>query len=131
MSGLLEMLTKADKWLIGILLVFSLGAIAGGWFLHPDTGNASAEISVNGKVVQQVPLRAGYSQEIRIGGERQYDIIEAIDGRIRVKESDCPNQDCVQMGWVSRAPQQIVCLPYRIVIKIVADSTQDVDAIVR
>jgi hypothetical protein len=125
------LLTKVDKWLIAILLSGSLGAIAGGWYLHADGGDAIAEISVDGKVLQRVPLRAGYRQELRIGGDRQYDIIEVADGKVRVKEADCPEQDCVKMGWISRAPQQIVCLPYRIVIRIVANGMQDVDAIVR
>lgn len=131
MPELSALLTRADKWLIAILLISSLASIAGGWYLHSNDGDNVAEISVNGKVIQQLPLRAGYKQEIRIGGERQYDIIEVADGKIRVKEADCPEQDCVKMGWISRAPQQIVCLPYRIVIRIVADDMQDMDAIVR
>lgn len=124
-------LTKVDKWLIAVLLTVSLGGIAGGWYLHSEDGNATAEISVDGKVIRQIPLRSGYRQELRIGSERYYDIIEVIDDKIRVKEADCPEQDCVKMGWISRAPQQIVCLPYRIVIRIVADGSQEVDAIAR
>ena len=36
------------------------------------------------------------------------------NGAVRVSESDCPNQDCVHSGAISRAGQSIVCLPARV-----------------
>lgn len=41
------------------------------------------------------------------------------DGSLAVAESDCPGQDCVHSGAISRAGQSIVCLPARIVIELV------------
>ena len=35
-----------------------------------------------------------------------------------VSESDCPNQDCVRSGVISKSGQSIVCLPARIVIEL-------------
>ena len=37
----------------------------------------------------------------------------------RRRDSDCPGQDCVHSGAVSRAGQSIVCLPARIVVELV------------
>lgn len=37
---------------------------------------------------------------------------------VRVSESNCPTQDCVHTGEISRAGQSIVCLPARIVIQL-------------
>jgi hypothetical protein len=37
---------------------------------------------------------------------------------IRVVESDCPTQDCVHTGEISRSGQSIVCLPARIIIQL-------------
>ena len=37
---------------------------------------------------------------------------------IRVSRSDCPTQDCVRTGPVTRSGQSIVCLPARIVIRL-------------
>lgn len=48
-------------------------------------------------------------------------VIEVQGGKVRVSEADCPNQDCVEQGWVSKAGQQIVCLPHKLVVTI-ADS---------
>ena len=48
---------------------------------------------------------------------------------VRVLESDCPTQDCVHTGQISRAGQSIVCLPARIVITLVGTNA-DYDVIV-
>ena len=40
------------------------------------------------------------------------------NGTVRVSEADCPNQDCVNQGAISKAGQQIVCLPHKLTIDI-------------
>ena len=41
---------------------------------------------------------------------------------IYVVSADCPTQDCVRSGSISRAGESIVCLPGRVVITIEGDS---------
>ncbi|SDF42570.1 hypothetical protein SAMN05660235_01544 [Sporolituus thermophilus DSM 23256] len=124
------MLTRADKWLIGILLVVSLAGIGYSTIAYSASSSDVAEIWVNGALYQTVVLRAGYRQEFRVNVAGGYDIIEVEGRRIRVREADCPTQECVLTGWIEKAPQQIVCLPYRIVIKVVSSAPLDMDAIV-
>ncbi len=45
-------------------------------------------------------------------------VVEVQSGKVRVSEADCPNQDCVDQGWISNAGQQIVCLPHKFVVNI-------------
>lgn len=45
-------------------------------------------------------------------------VIEVQAGKVRVSEADCPNQDCVEQGWISKAGQQIVCLPHKLMVNI-------------
>ena len=45
--------------------------------------------------------------------------VAAAGGAVSVTQSDCPGQDCVHSGAVSRAGQSIVCLPARIVVELV------------
>ena len=47
---------------------------------------------------------------------------------VRVSDSDCPGQDCVHTGPISRAGQSIVCLPAQVVISLVG-AASDVDAV--
>ncbi len=45
-------------------------------------------------------------------------MIEVHAGKVRVIEADCPNQDCVEQGWVSEVGQQIICLPHKLVVTV-------------
>ena len=59
-------------------------------------------------------------------------VIEVKDGRVRAKEADCPNQDCVHQGWISKPGQQIVCLPHKLTVDIVDEDAQaDYDVVGR
>ena len=50
---------------------------------------------------------------------RGYTLTVAVEnGAVRVSESDCPNQDCVHSGAISRAGQSIVCLPARVAVTL-------------
>ena len=44
--------------------------------------------------------------------------VTAEGGGLRVAEADCPTQDCVHTGTITRSGQSIVCLPARIVIQL-------------
>lgn len=48
-------------------------------------------------------------------------LAEAFSGEmgLQVSESDCPTQDCVHTGIITRGGQSIVCLPARIIIQLV------------
>lgn len=50
---------------------------------------------------------------------------------LRVARSDCPTQDCVHTGTITRSGQSIVCLPARIIIRLEGGSPEDggVDAV--
>ena len=55
--------------------------------------------------------------------------VEVRDGRIAIVDSDCPGEDCVHSGWISRPGRSIVCLPNRLEIRVTG--TSDVDFVVR
>ena len=66
---------------------------------------------------------------LRVTSSAGTNVIEVQAGKVRVSEADCPNQDCVEQGWISKAGQQIVCLPHKLVVNITdedAGSTYDV-----
>lgn len=124
-------LTVADKWLIAIIILFSITGISLSVILFPVQGDTIAEIRVDSQLFKAITLRKGYSEEFRIGGKTEYAVIEVHDGRIRIRQDDSPRQIGVQTGWISKPPQQVVNLPYRIVINLVSNQTLDVDDIAR
>ena len=126
-------LTKADKWLIGALLAAALGGIGLNLAALSAVGAQKALVYRDGVLVGTMKMRPGYREELRLGGGERFNLIVAENGRVRVAAADCPDQICVRTGWVSMAPQQVVCLPHRVLIKVVAErpAGADVDDITR
>ena len=106
----------------------------------------TAVVSVDGREVDRFPLEElleaprtydanGYTLEVVCGlrGELSTLDHQASGGEmgVCVARSDCPTQDCVHTGTITRSGQSIVCLPARVIIRLEggAPGTGDVDAI--
>ncbi len=127
----MRFLTKGDKILISILFLFSICTILYSFSLYPNQTEKSAEVRVNGSLVKTMRLREGYREEYRIGGQSEYAIIEVDSGKVRIRQDDSPRQIGVHTGWIRTPPQQIINLPYRIVVTVVSSESQDIDDIIR
>ena len=111
-----------------VLAVLALaGLLAARPFLAAKTaGELTVSISVDGETVERCALSA---YEGGIYESRGYTLtVEAADGAVYVVSSDCPNQDCVHSGAISRAGQSIVCLPARVAVTL-DGSASDYDLI--
>ena len=124
-------LTKADKWLIVLLLSAALAGIAAQQLLAVHQRPATIEIKAHGKLLHSIAPRTGDHQTIHLGEEGRHNVVEIRDGRVRMLEANCPDQLCVRSGWVSQPPRQIVCLPHAILVDVVSQGESDVDHIVR
>ncbi len=67
-------------------------------------------------------------REINVKGLLGNYVVEIKNGRVRAKESNCPEQICVKRGWIHLSGDSIICLPNRIIIKI-DNQEQSIDAI--
>ena len=97
---------KQKKWLF---------LICGGLFLAGVIGSI---------LVLRQPRTSLSSEEdriIEVEYEGQVNRIEIRDHRIHVLEADCPDQVCVDMGWLDSAAP-IVCLPHHLVIQFTEGS---------
>ena len=94
-----------------------------------NNGDLTAVISVGNKVVDSLPLSD--TESTHTYSNNGYTLLVTVhDGGICVQESDCPSQDCVHTGTITRAGQSIVCLPAQIVIHLEGASTDAPDVIV-
>lgn len=101
------------------------------FLLRPETSHAvTAVITLNGSTIAEYRLDQ-VSQPIRLDVENgPYPMtICAEPGRICIEHSDCPSQDCVRTGWISRPGQQIICLPNRLVISLSGTEPEPFDAV--
>ncbi len=54
--------------------------------------------------------------------------IEIAGGRVRVLDSNCPDQVCVHSGWLSKNGQTAACVPAGVSVRVVGGS-QEVDGV--
>lgn len=92
-------------------------------------GAPRAVVLIDGARRLAIPLDREQSLP-QVFGERHL-TLETQPGRIRVSIADCPHQDCVRQGWISRPSQTLVCLPAHVVIRIEGDEPAgpDIDAV--
>lgn len=113
-----------------VLSVLLLAALIGlrPIFAEERGGELTVVVSIDGEEVERMALDR-FSAEAHRYTSRGYTLcVEASDGKVTVTQSDCPNQDCVHSGAISRAGQSIVCLPARIAVTL-SGAASDYDVI--
>lgn len=117
-------LKTGDKILIATVTV--LAAVILIWNIQgasPDP-DVTAVITQDGRVIKQLDLLNLDEPEYLYLTGTVSQVIVAERGRIRFLESDCPNRTCVNSGWLTRAGDRAVCVPSRVVIKIVGKNPE-------
>lgn len=79
-------------------------------------------VSVDGKDVYKL-LLANKSQ-VKIIGPLGEAIVKIQDNGVRVKDSPCPLKICMHQGVINKPGQTIVCVPNRIMIRIMGEKKE-------
>ena len=89
--------------------------------------SSKATISVQNEVVEVVDLSKNEDQDFYIQGLKGEVHVHTHDGAIAIVESNCPHQDCVNMGYVKDSNHPIICAYNGVYIVIEGDSNVDVE----
>lgn len=79
----------------------------------------TVRITVDGKTFKEMPIDSDCIE--RVETEHGANVIEVKDGKVRVTEADCPDRYCVNHVAIETSDETIVCLPHRMVVRIVGD----------
>ncbi|AHV97525.1 NusG domain II-containing protein [Paenibacillus sabinae] len=121
--------------LLGLLIA---GAIYGFKWLQMDhspyqPGELMARITVNGKLYKNVPL-TDKEQIIDIKTSFGHNTLKVFDYGIQMIYSDAPKRIALDMGFISKPYQQIICIPTRVYVEVFnphqQPSKDDLDAVV-
>lgn len=122
---------KRDWIFLGIVLVAAVAGLL--WFfLGYSTPGTMVEISIDGETAGTYPLA-----EARVislpPGQGETNRLVIAEGKASMEWADCPDQICVEHRAISHGGEEIVCLPNRIVVRILeADKKgQQLDAVTR
>ena len=106
-------------------------AVAALLFYGPKTGSGrlTAVITQHGQTVRRIDLPVPDKElTVPLDDGTYHLTVRICGGSVSVSESDCPGQDCVRTGSISRAGQSIVCLPAQVVISL-ESAASEVDVV--
>lgn len=83
-------------------------------------GGSQAVVEIAGAEVARYSLNEDGRYELSDG--KNVLVIES--GRAYMESADCPDKVCVRTGKISKAGEQIVCLPNRTLVRIVGDGDE-------
>lgn len=107
---------RNEKLIIGLLLVISIAL----FIINKINAKNTLMVSVK-DANENVLLRFNINEDnyYELEGKIGHFHIEVKDGKCRAIDVDCPNQICVNTGWISvDNPVPIICLPNNIVVMI-------------
>ena len=111
------MRTKVIVFLLAAAVAVSAGALLlrGG-----QAENPVARITRDGVLLEEIDLgRVAKPYSLALEDESGGNTVLVEPGRIRVTEASCPDQVCVNQGWIDSGAVPIICLPNKLMIEIV------------
>ena len=109
---------KKDLLLIAVVLVIAAGGFLVNYMIHRQPA-AIVEVTVDSELTATFDLSKDTDTVIKgYNGGTNHLIIE--NGVVWISEASCPDKVCVHQGRISMNGEIIVCLPNRMIAKIVA-----------
>ncbi|MEK4064082.1 MULTISPECIES: NusG domain II-containing protein [Paenibacillus] len=130
---------KRGDFVIIVLVLLVAGSIYGVKWMnnrneHYAQGDLKAVITVNGKEYKTVSLTKE-EQIIEMKTKFGHNIFKVYDYGIQMTYSDAPLPIALEMGFISRPRQQIICIPARLMVEVVnpdrsIDDDDELDAVI-
>lgn len=115
-----------DALVVLAVVLLAVGCALSVWRQGGGSERLTAVVSVDGAEVERLPLDGAAGERVYTGNGYTLTVRFGPEG-VQVEAADCPTQDCVHTGIISRGGQSIVCLPGRIIIRL-EGGTADPDA---
>lgn len=123
---LLKALKKGDFVIFAVILIIAIICLIP--FINTQADQLICEISQDNKIIHKIILNKGYKDKITVETENGKSIIYIENNSVWFEYSNCPDQVCVHTGKLTHAGQIAVCLPNKVIIKLIGQQNQ-IDAI--
>ena len=122
----MKFFSKNDFGIISVVLTVAAVCFLA---LHLWAGKGRAvSVTVDGRLLGTYSLEEALTLSIDgVGGTNRFGIE---DGEASISAADCPDGLCVKKGKVNRRGESIICLPHRVVVKVLGGENE-YDAIAR
>lgn len=106
--------------------IFALGIVGSILVLNAPEKD-TVVIKRDNKILYTIDLKTAEDKVFDIKYKDSKNTVEIKDGKIRVKDAECPDKVCVKTGWLSSSAVPIVCLPNHLVIEF--EEKGEIDAL--
>ena len=110
------------KYIADLILVISLvilTLVTSIFIYKKQTSNKIyVEVSINGEITNKYSIDENIEIMLKTGN-----VLVIKDGNVCISNADCPDGLCVKQGTISKANESIICLPNKLVVRIVEDNT--------
>lgn len=109
-----------DALVVLAVVLLAAGCALAAWGQGGEAEGLTAVVSVDGTETERVPLDGSAAERVYSGNGYTLTVQFCPGGTrgVRVAAADCPTQDCVHTGTITRGGQSVVCLPARIIIRL-------------
>lgn len=117
---------KNKTWIIFFCCMLAV-LTAAALLLQKAPAGQIANIYQDGVCIRSIDLSqvdAPYSFLVTDGNGHE-NLVEVKHGNIRVASANCPDQVCVNRGWMGTGVEPIVCLPAKLVIRLEKTENSD------
>ena len=116
---------KTRTWILIFAAVLLTCAAAVLLLRGAHTGTV-AEIVQDGQVLRRIDL-AQVTEEYSFPITSEYgtNVVTVQPGKICVSDADCPDRVCVSFGWLSKGSVPILCMPHKLMIRMVQSGGAD------
>ncbi len=126
-----------------VLCVAALAVALAAFQWHGSSQGLTAVVSIDGAEADRFALQdllksprtytaSGYTLEVAAALRGDASPLDHVKSNgelgLQVAHSDCPTQDCVRTGAITRSGQSIVCLPARFILRL-EGGTPDPDSV--
>ena len=116
---------KRDLLIAAMLLAFALAVMALN-FLSAGEPGKSFTVTLDGREVLRATLSRDGEYPIR-QPDGAVNVITVENGQVYVREANCRDGLCMRQGRTKTAAKTLVCLPHKLVVKVIKDETGEPD----
>ncbi|KAF0091155.1 MAG: hypothetical protein FD141_944 [Fusobacteria bacterium] len=122
---------RVNKKELLIVVILTMIALISFFLFRISGQGAMVEIKIAQKLIGTYDL--SIDQEVPILDDKGNLLMISVikDGMIKVVSSNCPDKICIDEGSINLAGQTIVCLPNKVVIKIIGNNDETIDGVLQ
>lgn len=120
---------KRNDWflILGIVVIAACFWLVRS-FVMGGASAGSVEVRIDGEIVGTYSLYEDRTEKLEYD-DGSYNVMMIKDGKVSVTEADCPDKHCIEKGEVYCENETIICLPHKLVIKVIESDSEGPDII--